>query len=607
MNITKQQLIYGTGFLLAGLFFGWLLFSGSSGNGDHADHNQLGPQEMEQHVEEAHTNEEGEIVYTCSMHPQIRQNEPGNCPICGMELIPARESGTEAEENDYSLVMTAAAAKLAQVQTTPVVRSVPQKVVDLPGRIHVDERRLTQVTTHFSGRIRDLKVNFTGASIRRGEPMATIYSPELISAQRELLEAAKQKERNPRLYESARQKFLFWEFTAEQIRDIEDSGEVQTELELLSPVDGFVMSRNVAEEQHVTEGTVIFEVANLDRVWVVLEAYEEDLGWISGGDTFTFTTRSNPGQNYEATVSFIDPVVDSRSRTVRIRADLENRDGLLKPDMLVNATLTAEMDAEKLLIPTSSVLWTGKRSLVYVQDTAAQVPRYEAKLVELGPRAGNYYVVEEGLTAGEEVVFNGAFRIDSEMQLADRFSMMNREPGSGAVPVHNHGRMESDDDMEIEMENEIEDHSPHVPDEFEKELTGLVQTYLLLKEALIESNPEQAAEIAGQATDQLQSIGEHRLEGDAMNAWMQTYQQLWDPLNSIKNSSNMEEIKEEFGSLSGVLIEAVQTFGIEGVVYHQYCPMEDKSWLSSEEQIHNPYMSETMPGCGEIIERIEFN
>lgn len=456
--ITKTQLIYGTGLLIFGLFLGWLIFGGSAEQDTHPDHDQLSPEEMEQHLQETHTDEQGDIVYTCSMHPHVRENEPGNCPICGMDLIPVGSEASEVRTDDYSMVMTEAAMRLGDIQTSPVIRGIPEKQIDLPGRIKVDERRLTNITTHFPGRIIDTKVNFTGARIKKGEPMATIYSPELVSAQRELLEAARQKERNPRLYESTRQKFSLWEFTDEQIDEIENRGEIQREIEILSPVNGFVLARNVANEQHVREGDVIYEVANLEYIWVVLEAYEEDIGWISTGDVIRFRSRSNPEQNYEARVSYIDPIVDPGMRTVSIRADVENFDHQLKPDMLVRGTLRASLDTEKLMIPLSSVLWTGPRSLAYVKDTSVDVPRFEVREVELGVRAGDYYVIEEGVEEGEEVVFHGAFRIDSEMQLADRFSMMNREPGSGAVPVHDHGGMDMDDQ---EMKQDADDHTGH--------------------------------------------------------------------------------------------------------------------------------------------------
>jgi len=615
MNSPKKQLLYGSGLLLTGLLIGWLL-SGPPADNDHTAHNLLGPDEIEQHVQDTHTDEDGETVWTCSMHPQIRESEPGNCPICGMELIPARSQGAEAEEDDYSMVMTASAARLAEIQTTPVIRAVPQKNLDLPGRLRVDERRITRVTAHFPGRVRGLNVDFTGASISKGEPMATIYSPELITAQRELLEAATRKEQNPRLYESARQKFRLWEFTDEQIREIEESGEVQNELEILSPADGYVLSRNVAEEQHVTEGTVIYEVANLDRIWVVLEAYEEDLHWIQTGDPIFFHTRANPGQQHEATVAWIDPVVDPDTRTVGIRADLVNHGNHLKPDMLVRGTIQGEMESDKLMVPATSVLWTGPRSLVYVQDTSADVPRFEVREVELGVRAGDHYVIEEGVEEGEEVVFHGNFRIDSEMQLADRFSMMNREPGSGAVPVHDHGGMEMNDlpgpdpedqnEVETQQDSDTHDHNNVIDgttDSFREDFKTLLAHYLDGKEALFESDTDAVRAAFQQAAIELESIGMHRMEGDAHVRWMEQYEMIEGYVNQIMETESKESRHEGFSLLSNVLIEAVNNYQVQGVVYHQYCPMVDKSWLSRDEQIQNPYSPDVMPNCGEVIEK----
>lgn len=612
MNTISKQLLYGTGLLLTGLLAGWFLFSGSAGDDNHSGHNLLSQGEIEQHVQDSHTDENGEIVWTCSMHPQIRESEPGNCPICGMELIPARSQGTEADEDNYSMVMTASAVRLAGIQTTPVIQAVPQRILDLPGRIRVDERRITRITAHFPGRVRDLNVNFTGAPIRKGEPMATIYSPELITAQRELLEAAARMERNPRLYESARQKFRLWEFTDEQIREIEESGEVRNELEILSPADGYVLSRNIAEEQHVTEGTVIFEVANLDQVWVVLDAYEEDLHWIQPGDSIFFHTRANPGQQHEATIAWIDPVFDPDTRTVGIRADLVNHGNHFKPDMLVRGTLQSEMESEKLMVPASSVLWTGPRSLVYVQDTSADVPRFEAREVVLGIRAGDHFVIEEGVNEGEEVVFHGNFRIDSEMQLADRFSMMNRELGSGAIRLHDHRDMEMNDldghnrnEEETQQDSDTHDHTDAIDgatDSFREDFKSLLAHYLDGKEALFESDTDAVRAAFQQAAKTLGSIGVHRMEGDAHIRWMEQYEAIEGHVNQIMETESKESLHEGFSLLSNVLIEAVNNYQVPGVVYHQYCPMVDKSWLSREEQIRNPYSPDTMPNCGDVIE-----
>lgn len=594
MTTKQKQLLTGAGLLLAGILIGWLLFGGSDQEDPNAGHDH------------GATAEAGQI-WTCSMHPSVRSDEPGSCPICGMALIPA---SSESREDDYTMVMTEASMRLADIQTTPVIVDNPSREMQLPGRITVDERRTSYVTTHFAGRIRDVMIDFTGAPIRRGEVMATIYSPELVSAQRELLEAARVRQANPALYRSALRKFELWEFSEEQVQAIIDRGEVQTNLEILSPADGFVTARNVQPEQYVEQGTVIYEVAGLDRLWVTLDAYEEDLAWLNAGNSVQFRTRSNPGRTYEATVNFIDPVLDPETRTLRVRADVRNPDGSLRPQMLVNATVSAAMPGRELMVPATAVLWTGPRSLVYVKDPTADVPSFQVREVELGMRSGDFFVIENGLEEGEQVVFNGAFRIDSEMQLADRFSMMNRTPGAGAVPVHDHGQMQDRPGREGSVrETQIIDHSDHIPGDFRSEVTGLVQSYLEMKDALFASDFGEARQKTTETQQKLEAIGEHRLDGSAHTAWMQTWNNLQGHLRPMAASEDIETLRAEFRFLSDLMVVTVKSFGIEGVVYQQYCPMafgdEGAYWLSSEEQIRNPYLPESMPGCGEVIERIE--
>jgi membrane fusion protein, copper/silver efflux system len=594
MNITKTQLLTYTTILLAGLILGWLIFGGSHDQDPHAGHDH----EM--------TTENGQEVWTCSMHPSVRSDQPGSCPICGMDLIPA---SSEAREDDYSMVMTETAIQLANIQTTPVIHELPKREITLSGRISLDERRISYVTTHFEGQIHDVKIDFTGAPIRRGDVMATIYSPDVVSAQRELLEAAHNRERNPGMYESVVRKFKLWKFTDQQIQQIVDRGEIQTHMEILSPVDGFVMKRNVVDDQHVMEGTIIYEVGNLDQLWVTLEAYEEDIEWISVGDKIEFTSRSNPGRSYEAEVNFIDPTFNPQQRTIRVRADIENSDHRLKPEMLVTGSLQSEQQQEKLMVPASSVLWTGPRSLVYVKDPEAETPRFMVREVNLGPRSGDYYVIEGGLEGDEEVVFNGAFRIDSEFQLADRFSMMNRQPGTGAVPAgHQHGDIDERDHSDHQAESSLEPFDD-VPNEFRETFTEAIQIYIDGKDALVESDLTGAQSSYEGFISKLEEIGIHGLSGDGHMAWMESYEPLTTFASGIVSADELDTAKESFRNLSDELIRAVQMFGIEGVVYHQYCPMafddEGANWLSSEEQIQNPYLPDTMLGCGEVIERIE--
>ncbi|NBC00541.1 MAG: efflux RND transporter periplasmic adaptor subunit, partial [Bacteroidetes bacterium] len=430
--MTSRPHILSAGLLL-GLVLGlWLGSGGGSGTPDN-------PQNQNTHVHNGDNENAGTgenvTTWTCSMHPAVRSDEPGSCPICGMDLIPAGE--TDEGTDEVTMVMTEAAMALADVQTSPVRVEVPTRQVQLPGRIAVDERRITTVTAHFDGRIRDLYVDFTGAPLRAGEAMATIYSPDLISAQRELLQALKHEERSPSAVESARRKLQLWELSEEEIQRIEESGEVQERVNLTSPVSGIVLDRKVSREQYVEEGSVLFEVADLSTVWVIFEAYEEDLDWLRTGQSIAFSMRANPGHRQEATITYIDPVINPDTRTARVRAEVRNPGGRLKPGMLVHGTVSGAGDDAKHLVPASAVLWTGPRSILYVRVPEADTPRFEAREVTLGHRAGDQYVIEDGVEEGEAVVTHGAFRIDAEMQLADRLAMMNREPGTGAVPPHN--------------------------------------------------------------------------------------------------------------------------------------------------------------------------
>lgn len=604
-DINRKEIGLYVVLLLAGLLIGYFMFSGSAPETD---------EDMAQHVQEEHTDEDGEIVYTCPMHPSVREDEPGDCPICGMELVRA-DDVDDGEVGDYSMVMSERAVNLARIQTTEVIEEVPQREIELPGRVQVDERRINHVTADFPGRIRNLEVNFTGQRVDKGDVMAEIYSPEVVATQRELLQAYENRENNPRMYESARQKLRQWEFTDRQINRIEERGEVEYDMEVYSPVDGFVLERRVASEEHVGEGTIMYMVVDLDDIWINLEAYEEDIAWLQEGDPITFQSRSFPGETFDAEISYINPDVDPVSRTVNVRADFNNTDGRLKPEMLVRGNVSSDNGmGRQMMVPASSVLWTGPRSLVYVKDTEAETPRFEVREVELGHRAGDHYVIRDGVQPGEEVVFHGAFRIDSEMQLQDRFSMMNREPGTGAVPAgHDHGdRDDADDHEEMDMETEepeVHEHTDAVEgttDEFRDEFRGLLEHYLAGKSALFESDRDEVDEAFQRAAEELESIGRHRMDGDAHMKWMEQYEALEDHFEHIRTADELEEQREIFATMSHVLIEAVRNYEISGVVYHQHCPMADADWLNEQEDIQNPYMPEDMPGCGEVIERLEF-
>ena len=608
---TKTNLWIGAALLATGLLLGYVLFGGSATDPtttdtstEHADH---GADDVEAADAE---------VWTCSMHPSVREEQPGSCPICGMDLIPA--SQTE-DTGDFALVMTETATELAQVQTSRVEQRVPTRELRLPGRLQVDERRITSVTAHVDGRIRDLNVDFTGAPIRAGQTMGTLYSPDLISAQRELLEALRYEDRRPEMVESARQKLRLWELSEEEIQRIEEAGEVQTEVNITAPVSGIVMERNVSREQYVQQGSVLYEVADLDALWVVFEAYEEDLQWLDTGQSVNFHPRGQGADTHEATISYIDPTVNRDTRTVRVRAEITNTDGALKPDMLVRGTIQADASDEQLVVPSSAVLWTGPRSLVYVYDSKADAPRFEAREVTLGPRMGSDYVITDGLEAGEHVVTHGAFRIDSEFQLADRRSMMNVEPGTGAAPGgHDHGDMEDDDIDHDDMDASADEHDleapeetfrDEIPDAFRAQLTDVFSDYLSVRDALIDSDEAAARSHLQTLQATLDDVDMALLDSEPHDAWMEDLTALESHLSHVEHAENLDGIRAEFNTISLVLAYSIQRFGIDGVAYRQYCPMafdnEGAYWISDEEEILNPYLPENMLGCGEVIERLD--
>jgi len=372
-------------------------------------------------------------VWTCSMHPQIRQPKPGKCPICLMDLIPAVEPGGGGDLGSREIELSEAARKLAEVETAPVERRSVAVDVRMAGKIQPDETRMAVIAPRVAGRIDKLYVNYLGMAVKAGEPLADLYSPEMVSAQQELLQAAKAPGAAS-LLDAVRERLRLWGLTAEQISGIERSGEVRDHVTFYAPIGGIVVEKDVREGQYVETGMRLFTVADLSRVWVQLEAYESDLAWLRTGQEIEFEAEAHPGETFKGTIAFIEPVLDPATRTVRVRADVPNADGRLKPEMFVRAVVRAAVagDGESmpLAIPATAPLVTGARAVVYVAAPGREGV-FEGREITLGPRAGAYYVVREGLREGEQVVVQGAFKIDSSLQIQGKPSMMSPEEGGG--------------------------------------------------------------------------------------------------------------------------------------------------------------------------------
>ena len=242
-----------------------------------------------------------------------------------------QSGGDNVDPNE--IVMSESAAKLASIQTLTVEKGNPIKTINLQGKVKVDERRISELTARFGGRIEKLYVNYTGQNVRKGQKLARIYSPKLLSAQRELLEAISFKESRPGLYIAAKGKLKLWDLTDKQIAAIEENGQPQAYFDILSPITGTVSRRYVALGDYVKEGKPLFKLVDLSKVWVMFDAYESDLPWIKLGDQVNFTLQANPGNTYSAKVTYIDPFINGKTRVAKVRIEMSNRDKILKPEM----------------------------------------------------------------------------------------------------------------------------------------------------------------------------------------------------------------------------------------------------------------------------------
>lgn len=571
--------------ILIGLLAGYLIFG--------SDKNVSGSTDTPNQEDDITQDLAESKIWTCSMHPQIRQNEPGDCPICGMDLIRLEEN---TSNNPLVLEMTDEAVKLANIQTS-ILGEDDARVngtIRLSGKIQADERLASSQVTHIPGRIEKLHVSFTGERVIKGQKIATLYSPEMITAQRELLEAIKLKDLNPDLIEAARNKLRYWKIGESSIEQIEQGGEIRENFTVYADESGIVTNRRVSVGDYVKRGEPLFEMINLNRVWVLFDAYEEYLSSIAIGDRIEFTTPSIPGRTFKTKVSFIDPLINSNTRVASIRTEVNNSSGVLKPEMLVYGMLQKQSTVVGLIsVPKSAVMWTGKRSVVYIKVPDAIIPSFEFREIEIGEAIGKNYQVINGLAAGDEVVTYGSFTIDAAAQLNNQTSMMNRN-----VSVQDKGQSET-----------LPDYTGSTTQIFKEQLFATTRSYLDVKDALVSTDEVRAKEAADQLMTSLSHIDMTLIEGDAHEFWMDLHRAINDHSSGIIKASGIDEQRKHFDFLSQSIIKSAKVFGIgDSILYIQHCPMANENtgayWLSNERKIRNPYYGNKMLTCGLIKDSI---
>ncbi len=553
---TKIALISIT--LIVGVFLGWAISPATT---------------------DTHAHEEGEglpSIWTCSMHPQIRLPEAGDCPICGMDLIPGDQEAT-GNSNPQAFQMTPEALALAQVQTLVVGGAQAKKELILSGKLQADERENASLTAKFSGRIEKLFVTFTGEQVTTGQRIATVYSPELLTAQKELLESAKTKATFPQLYQASKDKLGLWKLSATQIAEIERSGQVKERMDIFADQSGVVLQKNVSVGDYVSMGSVLFTVTNLNSLWLLLDVYETDLPFVALGDEIQFTVAGKPGETLSAKVTFVDPLINANTRAASVRAEIRNVGNTLKPEMFVTARIQTRNTASstEVMVPRTAVLWSGKRSIVYVKVPNAALPEFVMREVTLGNRLGENYQITAGLQVGEEIVSYGAFALDASAQLSGKPSLLNRN---------------STQQVEVSAA-------------FSQEIAAVVAAYFQVKNSLVKDQiPTAATQLLAQALAKVSSAAG---TGKEKAKWEKIKAELSQATAKIKGAKDIGAARTQFSNLSASIIQLAETYPLsQQVVYKDYCPMafDNKGgyWLSETEDIRNPYFGASMLSCGEV-------
>ncbi|HUP61939.1 MAG TPA: efflux RND transporter periplasmic adaptor subunit [Thermoanaerobaculia bacterium] len=363
-------------------------------------------------------------IYTCPMHPTVTSDRPGSCPICGMALV----KRTPAAQNPslVGISLSPEQRVTANVRTVRVALDTHTGELVTTGRVTFDERRLAQVTSYAAGRIERLFVNFTGDTVKRGQAVGTIYSPDLFATQQEYLLALENRERMRRagfagartasddLVESTNRRLMLFGMTAAQIAQLEKSRKPIFATTITSSVSGIVTKKLAVEQQYVMQGQALLEIADLSRVWVEADVYEQQLPNVSVGQRVEITSAATPGRTFNGAVSFIEPVLQGATRSARVRIELANPGLLLKPDLYVNVRIIGAPAPLHIMVPASAVVDRGQKQFVWVE---VQPNVYEPREVRSGGRHGEQVVIASGLRAGDNVVVEGGFLLDSEAQL----------------------------------------------------------------------------------------------------------------------------------------------------------------------------------------------
>ncbi|OGU68329.1 MAG: hypothetical protein A2W30_07155 [Ignavibacteria bacterium RBG_16_36_9] len=394
--------------------------------------------------DKSNTSESG--YWTCTMHPQVHKDGPGACPICGMDLIKkvADDTADDSTKSDMEGMLTLSTNKqvLANVSTIKIKNERLIKELSAYSYLDFVEQNRKTIPAKFNGRIEKLFVDKTGDYIKSGQALFEIYSPDLVQAQNDYLIAlSNNRDENSSLIEASKKKLELFGLTFYQIDELKNTGKINLTLTFYSPVSGTVIEKKVQEGMYVSEGTAIYEVAELSTLWNIAEIYETDLSVVKVGSKVILKLKAYPGEEFTGRVTFVYPVINTQTRTVKIRSEFSSQNNKLKPQMYGETVFSADAGTG-LLIPADAVIFSGNRNVVWVKSSDGM---FEARNVQIGQRFGDKYQILSGLNEGDEVAASGGFLIDSESQLKTGMPT-GHQHGNGLTPTEQ--EKSSSDNME---------------------------------------------------------------------------------------------------------------------------------------------------------------
>lgn len=538
--------------------------------------------------------------YTCTMHPSVHSHDAkAKCPICSMDLVPVTKKGTMdmTAKAHAGPALNEFSVPVARQQQIGVTYAVAEKkplhhVIRSVGMVVPDKTRHWEFVARVEGYVQKLHVTSPGEPIEEGQPLLTIYSPELSTAERELVNLLDARDRaatgegkagTERSLDAARRRLEQWNVTAKQIADLEKTRKPSEFLTLNSPFKGVVEDVPVDQGRKVMVGDHLVDVADLSVVWVWAEFYEDELSMLAKGLKVRITARSYPGQTFEGALSLINPFLTEMKRTAKVRVDIANADLKLRPGMYVNIELAMDM-GEGLTIPVSAVMPTGSRTLVFVDKSEGKL---EPRLVQLGRKYGDIYEVLDGLKDGERVVASANFLIDAESKV------------QGAVKSFEEPALDK-----VEMKTVA------LPKEAAQPFEQLFATYLAIQKGLAADDFNIIAKHAGPLHAQVDAILAANFQPPEM---ADAYRQKLDALKSAAGGrapTNLEEARIYFGQVSASLIALTTQFTppLESPLTIAHCAMWEKSpadWIQAGEKIENPFMGVKMLGCGDVVKKLE--